>query len=271
MDSNNIVVMKIGGSVITQKSRDRLVIRQKLLRDISRQIRQALDNRQHGLVLIHGAGSQGHHLALSYGLKNGTRRSARKLTGARVSTLVDQQLSMTMTDILTESELPVVPLHPSSLVYGKNGNIDSVFMDPICKALELGQIPMLHGDMMYDAKLGMSICSGDVLAAKLAKALRSSRILFATDTDGLYDRDPFQYSDATLIPKIRREEVLRSLITLGQSHHKDATEGMRGKVRSVLKVKNPRLKEVQIFNGTKARNYFLALSGRKFRSTRILS
>ncbi len=74
---SDIVILKIGGSVLTDKNK----ISAPRPEDIARMAREISDGKNTKLVLIHGAGSFGHHQAKEYGLKDGLNdRSIKGIT-----------------------------------------------------------------------------------------------------------------------------------------------------------------------------------------------
>lgn len=74
-----IIVLKFGGSVVTQKGREQVYIRKQLLTSIAKEIKRSFNGKNFQLILIHGAGSAGHQLAHKYGLKNGAGKDIKKM------------------------------------------------------------------------------------------------------------------------------------------------------------------------------------------------
>jgi isopentenyl phosphate kinase len=63
----SVIVLKIGGSVVTDKNQASTP-RPEQIRRIAAEIKEGKSSK---LVLIHGAGSFGHHQAREFGLKSG--------------------------------------------------------------------------------------------------------------------------------------------------------------------------------------------------------
>ena len=63
---------------------------------------------------------------------------------------------------------------------------------------------MTYGDVTLDVTRSFGICSGDQLITRLAEGLRPKRVIFVTDVDGVFDRDPHLHSDAQLLADIDR-------------------------------------------------------------------
>jgi len=51
--------------------------------------------------------------------------------------------------------------------------------------------------------------TSDSIAAHIASRLRAAKVLFVTDVDGVFTKDPKKHEDATLIEKLSAEELLR--------------------------------------------------------------
>ena len=96
-----------------------------------------------------------------------------------------------------------------------------------------GIMPVMFGDVVMDTKLGFAICSGDQIMERLKTIFNPSRVIFVSDIDGLYDKDPKNNKDAKLIENVDRE-VLKSVetdITVA-----DVTGGVRGKMETMLRM-----------------------------------
>lgn len=268
-----LFILKLGGSVITQKGRSGAYVRKKLISDIAKEIRSALKKGDFQLILIHGAGSVGHQLAHKYGLKAGAGRDERKWRGSIISRVANQKLNTQILEILVENKLPVVSAHTPTILVQKNKQIADFNLSIIQEALRSGCIPLLYGEMVFDRKLGMTICSGDAIAAHLINKMPVEKVFFGSDIDGLFDKDPHLNKNVKLIEKIELKNVFSGKIKLSQSHNIDTTGGISGKLKSFKGVKsdNSSLREIVIFNGLKKGNYRKVLTAEKLSCTRVVS
>jgi len=82
-------------------------------------------------------------------------------------------------------------------------------------------------------KTGLNILSGDHLVPYLARELKASRVLIATDVAGIFDGDPKEGGASKI--SVLTKEVLDD-IHLGRSQSTDVTGGMRRKVLELLKL-----------------------------------
>lgn len=266
-----IIVLKFGGSVVTQKGREQVYIRKQLLTSIAKEIKRSFNGKNFQLILIHGAGSAGHQLAHKYGLKNGAGKDIKKWKGSIVSRLSNQKLNTQILDILIRNNLPVISTHTSTILIQKEQKIFDFNLVIIQEALKNNCIPLLYGEMVFDKTLGMTICSGDAIAAYLAKKFPVERILFASDVDGIFDQDPYLNKKARLIENIKLKEIFSNKIKLSRSHNVDTTGGIAGKLKAFSDFIDNKfcLKEIVIFNGFKQGNYEKVLLGKNFKSTII--
>jgi isopentenyl phosphate kinase len=177
-------------------------------------------------------------------------------------------MEVSISDIFVKNNLPVVSIHTSSVIIQTNGKISHFDLGTIKESLKQNCIPLLYGEMVLDKKLGMTICSGDAIAPYLAKKLGAQKMFFASDIDGVFDKDPHLHKNARLIKKISLSDIEKKS-NLTHSHNIDTTGGLLGKIKKMKEFKNSKIKTVEIFNGLDSRNYKKVLSGKSFNHTFI--
>ncbi|MDY6966785.1 MAG: isopentenyl phosphate kinase, partial [Halobacteriota archaeon] len=156
-------ILKIGGSVITEKGRESSARYDEMQR-VSEEIAKT---RKTDLVLVHGAGSFGHIPADKYDLNRTFNPKGILVTHNTV-----KELNRIFLDILSKEGLHVVPVHPMGCTVLANGRIKSMFTEGIELMLEKRTIPVLHGDVVFDEKVGVKILSGDQLVSYLARNMK---------------------------------------------------------------------------------------------------
>lgn len=267
---NPLYILKIGGSIATFKNRAGASVRTKLLKSIARALKHAQQKKNFDLILVHGAGSVGHQIAHRYHLKEGTGNNKTKWHAALQTRVMTQKLNSAIAEIFISEGLRVVPTQTASLVIQKDGAITSFEAETTSEALKQNCIPLLYGDMVFDVNLGMSICSGDALAPYLAKKFRAQKILFATDVDGIFDKDPYEFKNAKLIENINIKEIGKKQdIELKGSHNLDVTGGLAGKIKKITQKHDTALQSIEIFNGLEVKNFSRIFSDMKFPHTKI--
>jgi isopentenyl phosphate kinase len=263
-----LYILKIGGSVATYKNRPGISVRKSLLKKIAQSIKYAQNKGKFNLIVIHGAGAGGHQLAKKYKLEKGAGNDKKKWHGALISRITNQALNNSIVEIFVKEGLRAVSANTASVVIQKNGHIEDVNLGIIKEALSQNCIPILYGEMVFDKKLGMTICSGDAIAPYLADKLKAQKMFFASDINGIFDKDPHIYKDAKLIEKINLGDIKKN-IKLSKSHNVDVTDGLSGKIKNLEKLKSSHTELIEIFNGLFEKNYGKVFLERKFIHTRI--
>lgn len=72
----------------------------------------------------------------------------------------------------------------------------------------------------------------DTLSAMVAKIIKADGLIILSDIDGLYDKNPNEYSDAKLIPKVTKLDESIDAVA-GGSNSKIGTGGMATKISAV--------------------------------------
>jgi isopentenyl phosphate kinase len=213
------LILKLGGSVITDKSADCAVNRAQLA-----SVAGAIAGvRTGGLLMIHGAGSCGHPEAKRYHLDQGA--SAGNTDGIFVTHRAVSGLNDAVVAALRKKGVAAVGIHPLHTGIADNGRLVGFECRHLEKMLMLGMVPVIHGDVVMDLSKGACIVSGDQLVRYLAVALRINRVGLATDVPGVLD-------GGVVVPAITRKTV--PALQIGSSSHTDVTGGMRGKIDELL-------------------------------------
>lgn len=257
----NPVILKLGGSVITDKSKP-MTPKQGEIERLAREIALAHVER---LVIVHGGGSYGHPLAKKYKIAEGYE-NRKQLLGFSLTREAMVTLNQIVVDQLIRRNVPSVGVQPSAIATTQNGRINRIELDPLRRMLELRLVPVLYGDAVLDAKLGFTILSGDQLAVELALSLGSNLVVFGVDVDGLCTADPKADPAARLLETVGREQLEAMVSSIGGSRTPDVTGGMKGKVREALPLVRRGIK-VHIVNACSPENVYKALVGRKVRGT----
>lgn len=264
-----LYILKLGGSVATQKNRLGSSLRRSLLRKIARAIKRAKERKSFNLILIHGSGAGGHQLARKYGLESGVKKDKKKWYGALLSRVANQKLDILIAEIFISEGLRVTSVHTASAIIQENKKILKCDIAIIQEALRQKCLPLLYGEMAFDAALDMSICSGDAIAPYLARKLNAQKIFFASDIDGIYTKDPYLNKNAKLIEEIFLNKEVKEDFQLSKSHNIDASGGLFGKIGNIKTLHGTDVESVEIFNGFKEAYYEKALLGEEFPHTTI--
>lgn len=231
---NNLIVLKIGGSVLTHKDKEDELAEDAIAR-IADEISRYRNRDKDKIILVHGAGSFGHPQAKATGLDK--RFSAEGVS--QVHRAVNR-LNEHIVSALIDAGVNAVPVHPLSCMIAKSGRIETMLTDPIQHMIDNGIVPVLHGDVVMDTETISSIVSGDQIITYLANIFKPDRIGLGTNVDGVLDEK------GATIPIITAANFDDISHHLSQSCHADVTGGMMGKVCELLV-----LAESRIFNASK--------------------
>lgn len=266
-----LCVLKIGGSVATYKESPIHTVREDVLPDIFTTLAILQKKQDIQLILIHGAGGHVHHLAHTFDLTTGTQGNPVKTAGALETQAAVTHLHNEIIKIGVTCGLSLQSIPTHSVITQTDRKIHVCSTQQIKNVLGENGIPVLYGDMVVDTTLGMSVCSGDAVAAYLCTVLPVTHMFFATDVDGIYTHDPHTDSTATLVEWFSFSDSKRNVF-LTQSHNKDTTGGLQGKMKecSTLFDTSSTLKELHIFNGLHSENYRKVLCDEVFPHSHIL-
>jgi isopentenyl phosphate kinase len=225
-----IIVIKLGGSALTDKSR----IYTPRFAAIHRAAEQicALQSLV-SVVLVHGAGSYGHIPAKQFGLQHDFKNSSQ-LNGLCLTKSKLLEWERIIDDVLLKHRVRFVPFVASDFMETKNGRIIGAELGPLKRWLRLGCVPTLGGDIVPDANRGFSILSGDQIATYLATRLEASRLIFGLDVDGVFDVNPKLFSEARLLPELLPKAALELACKSSRKTTPDVTGEMAGKIREAV-------------------------------------
>jgi isopentenyl phosphate kinase len=214
------VVLKLGGSVVTDKERPQTVDDASLGVAADAIADAPLDR----LVVVHGGGSFGHPAAAAHGVteSSGTRdmEAIREIHGAM------RRLNDAVVGRLADAEIPAVPVHPSSgSVRAADGSL-TMASGVVSTVLDEGFVPVLHGDGVVTAGAGVTVLSGDEIVTSLARTLGADQVGLCSTVPGVLD------DSGAVIERIGSFEAVRTAV--GGSEETDVTGGMAGKIRRLL-------------------------------------
>jgi isopentenyl phosphate kinase len=247
-----ILIIKLGGSLITYKNSKIPKINKDIINRLSNEISGY--NEDIGLIIVHGAGSFGHPLSKKYKLNDNSNNEMNKLIFSKVQILQNKLNSIVCNCLLT-NHVPAFPFQVSTYVYFNNGIVERFDTLLIEKLLIKGIVPVLFGTPVYDEKKSSNIFSGDDIIFNLIKNtnLVVKDLIFATDVDGIFDKDPNIFKDAKLIKKINSLEGL----DLSGSSNIDVTGGMKNKIEKIFSLGI----NFRIINGNKIGELKKAING----------
>lgn len=240
---DRLIFLKLGGSLLTDKTRPEK-LRSDVLSRVAGEI--AASRRQNPglkLVLGHGSGSFGHVAAAKHGTRLGVSGSDQWAGFCEVSDAA-ARLNRTVTGVLLAAGVPAVSIQPSSSAVCEDGRLVRLAIAPIEMALKAGLVPVVYGDVAFDTVRGGTIISTEEVMDFVAIQLNPSYLLLAGETPGVLD------PTGNVIRRISPATLSEVLPALGGSRGTDVTGGMVAKVEAMLSLCGalPNL-TVRIFSG----------------------
>lgn len=263
--STDIVLVKLGGSLITDKETPETPRLETLAR-LASEIARALPNLPEKLVIGHGSGSFGHVAAARFGL-DGEARSAAELPGVSFTQGQALELHRLVVGALRDAGVLAFSIAPSSAAVAAGGRPVSFELEPLTLALERGLVPVVFGDVVMDRLLGATICSTETLFTHLAshlpgRGLRVRRLLWLGITDGLYD------ARGETVPSVAVGAPEEALAAAGAATGTDVTGGMAHRLETALALASRGVPS-WILNGTVPGLLERALAGEEVPGTRV--
>jgi isopentenyl phosphate kinase len=217
-------VLKLGGSVITDKDREG-ALDEDGLDDATAAVAGASDD----LVLVHGGGSFAHPVADAHGVTDtdGTRDAAAVTEIHAAMT----DLSGAVVRALQARDVPAVPVRTLSVASRDREGGLSLPGTAVERLLGEGFLPVVHADPVVHEGAGATILSGDEIVVSLARSLGAERVGLCSTVPGVLD------PDGAVIDRI--DAWAEAAEALGESDATDVTGGMAGKVRTLLALDVP--------------------------------
>lgn len=246
----NLILIKLGGSVITFKEKP-LAANFEAIRRIS----YVLASIKTPIILIHGGGSFGHYWSVKYNMHS----KPDQYDSHGVSIVHESMIALNQ--IIVDSMIKVgmnpYTVIPSMFIYDSKPIIKKI--KELKSIVESSVIPITFGDVIYVENKMYSILSGDVLMSLLSKFLRPSKVIFTLNVDGIYK-------------DMRKREILKELKNNNSVRvskvMQDVTGGMRRKVAEALKISDIGI-DVMMVNGLKPERIINAISGTGFEGTLV--
>ncbi|MBI2010494.1 MAG: isopentenyl phosphate kinase family protein [Candidatus Chisholmbacteria bacterium] len=262
--AKRIVLVKLGGSLITDKTKP-FTVRKAVLERVLKEVAEIFKEHKGGLVLGHGAGSFGHVVAEKYEAVLGNKGKGGTQGAAEVR-LAAAELNRIVVEKLVSFGVPAVALSPSSCVVAREGRIISFGLDPVREMLERGFLPVTYGDVVMDETRGWTIASTEkvlgALALGLKKNFKVELVVHCGVTGGVED------AERNVIERITVKNFGSYKHLMNGAAGVDVTGGMLHKVEESLALVKEGVESL-IVDGRMKGNIAKAIAGNGFVGTRI--
>lgn len=212
-------MVKLGGSVVTVK--DRPFTPNK---DVIAKLADVISKAPMPLLLVHGGGSFGHHVADRW--KIGVAHRAVDPRGVAEVREAMLELNSIVLKSLSKAGVNAYMVPACSLFEG------NVLLEAgvklVARLLRNRLVPVTFGDVLVEPE-GAQVVSGDTLMAEFAVSLGAKRAVFVFDKDGIYEGGG---SSVRLAQEVTSKT---SIANLGLKK-KDVTGELQGKLGSAFRI-----------------------------------
>ncbi len=227
------MLLKLGGSLITDKRRP-CSVRRGRLTSLARQIAAAADRWPGRLIVGHGSGSFGHVAAKRSGIGDGPL-AAEHAAGISATQQSAADLHRQVVTALARAGARPFSLAPSSFLVTDRGRPAGVGLEPLERALALGLLPVVYGDVVADRAWGFAIASTErvfeaLVEAWIAHGGRIELVLWLGETAGVLG------ADGTTIRRIAVNDLSKALAAVGPTRGHDVTGGMAHRLESAVRL-----------------------------------
>lgn len=236
------VVIKFGGSVITDKNRP-LSLNLEAIDSLS----NVLSTHSSRKIIVHGGGSFGHYYAKLAGLNTKCKivKDVRQVAIIRKSML---ELNAHVINSLSSYGLNPYTIAP---FYWNKNVVDLKSL--VSKLLSQNICPVFFGDVL-PCNRGFKILSGDDISYSICKILKPSRMVFCISVDGIFQSSKMEGS----IIKELDAKIVKNVIA--KEHGLDVTGGIIRKIKIAYKISKLGV-DVFFVNGFKPNDFLKALNG----------
>lgn len=235
IDFMDLTIIKVGGSVITDKKSAEPKLNEAALEIFAKDISAIFKKKSSRLIICHGAGSYGHQIVKRTGIHNGIETAEQAHAFAETQKQMNE-LNVLVCSALLKQGVPAIPAQTSACAIMDSGRISDFDTKAIEGFLEVRMVPVVYGVPAFDKKQKCSILSGDQIAPFLAKKLGAKKIIHGTNVDGIFTADPNKNPAAEKISEISQQNIEQVKKLLGGSAATDVTGGMLGKVSELLEL-----------------------------------
>lgn len=239
---NPLVLIKLGGSLITDKTKP-LTAKPEIIDRLASEIRRLRDEYPRtGLIIGNGGGSYGHYLVGKYKLQRSGDLAANQAATSAIRQSVGH-LNGLVVRALVKAGLPAVAVRDSTF---------EAKIETAMKLIESAKVACVYGDIVREGKM-YKVVSTEEIFGGLVKRLKTGyspiSIVYVAAVDGVLDRD------GKIIDRIAPGGAG---VTYQRTRGFDVTGGMRQKVESALKLA-PEVNSVHIVGGMEPGNILKAI------------
>jgi isopentenyl phosphate kinase len=265
--SQEIILIKLGGSIITNKEVS-MMVREQVLQRLIGEIARARKKTKSIFILGHGSGSFAHAPALRYKTKAGFNNPESQM-GMAITQDSAAKLNRVVVEECLSQELPAASFAFSSTLVTNQGKKQSWNGEVIRQYLEKGLLPVTYGDVIVDSSQGCTIWSTETIFSFLAQWLQQEtdykikKVIHVNEVAGVLDEK------GQIIPEISTKTAADVKKMMTKTKGFDVTGGMWHKIEESFKLAQRQI-ETQIISGLKKDNLYRVLTNQDCEGTRVI-
>lgn len=229
--TNDIILMKLGGSLLTNKRSQTPICHYSNIKRIANIISKS-DKK---IIIVHGAGSYAHPIVKKYNINNGvdgTKTQKKAIIKARKQV---RDLNEILCNEISQTGLKCESVVPSqSMKINNNKKIINLPKKAFDKILSKGKIAITFGDIVNIGSENVGILSGDTLLLELAQIYKPKRTFFIMDYPGVV-KGKLESKKLKIYDKID-STFLKDKIILKDEDRPDVTGGLINKIKCALEI-----------------------------------
>jgi len=229
--TDDLIIMKLGGSLITNKKSEKPECHKNIMRKIANIISKS-DKR---IILVHGAGSYGHPIVKKYNIDSGidgTEKQKKAINKARKQL---RDLNEILCNEIKETGMDCESVIPSeTMLINENGELLKFPKEKFDDILSKGKLAITFGDIVNNKSESVGVLSGDTLLLKLAQEYTPRRTFFIMDYPGIV-KGKLDSDNIKIYEEIDSNFVNNISIT-DQKNRPDVTGGLINKIRCALEI-----------------------------------
>lgn len=181
MEDFDLVIIKLGGSVITYKDKPLSPNYEAIERitDVIKEVKKSFK-----VIIVHGGGSFGHYWSVIYDIHTKPCRYSDEGISVVHESMI--KLNHIIIEKFISNELKPYSIPPSSFVFNNSPCKDRI-LDIVNSIKYNDIIPITYGDVIHTSDGNFSILSGDTIMTILSNYLNPKFSIFTTNVDGLYE------------------------------------------------------------------------------------
>ncbi len=253
-----IILIKLGGSVVTHKDRNRSV-RTEVLERLVAEIARALHDSDALIIIGHGQGSFAHAPAAHYRTAEGFV-TPESLYGMAVTHDSAAQLNRIVVAEFLKRGLPAVSCPFGSMAVTENKKLLTASFAVLDEYLSKGVLPITGGDVFVDTAQGCAILSTEEVLSGIAEHYLQSaeytvqKIIHVTDVAGVLNEA------GEVVRVLNRQNWPEVQKLIGKTKGVDVTGGMGHKIEESLAMAE-RGVSVQILSGLEPESLYESIIG----------